>query len=80
MAHFVYAIPCKPGTRGLTQYVGTRQNNGVMYESRVTTTPHLTEARVFNTAGAASNAGRRVDERGKAVPVTIVIDTLSALR
>lgn len=71
MSHWVFRIPAPKGTRGLARFIGTRKNTGRMYMSRVSTTPFLAEARVFNTAQASSNAGNRVDPRGEATEVSV---------
>jgi hypothetical protein len=72
VSHYVYRIPCPPGTRGITQFLGTRKATYVLrHEARSTLTPHLLEARVFNTSAAANKAGRRVNPAGKAEKVTL---------
>lgn len=69
--HWVYRTPYEPKTGGGELYVGTRKNNGRMYESRVTTTCLLAEARVFNTKSAATNAGRAAGLKGEAIGVEV---------
>ena len=67
MSHYVFKLD-----RG--GYVGTRKNNGRMYESRPTSSDDLSDARVFNTKAAASRAGSALGEHGKAVFVALVME------
>lgn len=62
--HWVFRL--KPGG-----YVGTRKNNGRLYESRPSAAATLDEARVFNTKASASRAGRALGAEGEAVAVTV---------
>ncbi len=55
-------------------YVGVRKETGRLYEKRPTLTGDLSEARVFNTKAAATNAGKAANAVGKAVPVTLHIN------
>lgn len=54
-------------------YVGTRKNNGRMYESRPTAADQMLDARVFNTKAAASRAGGALGEDGEALAVDIFL-------
>ena len=54
-------------------FVGTRKNNGRLYESRPTAADGLNEARVFNTKAAASRAGSALGEYGSAVAITLMV-------
>jgi hypothetical protein len=67
MSHFVFALDGGG-------YVGTRKNNGRMYESRPSASPALSEARVFNTRAAASRAGSALGENGHAHKVFICLE------
>ena len=49
MPHFVFVTDDG-------EYIPTRKNTGQMYVSRVTLSPDISGARIFNTAGAARNA------------------------
>jgi hypothetical protein len=66
MAHFVFAIDGGG-------YVGTRKNNGKLYESRPSAAADITEARVFNTKAAASRAGGSLGQQGKALAVSLTV-------
>lgn len=67
MGHFVFEL-----ARG--GYVGTRKNNGQLYESRPTAAAMLEEARIFNTKAAASRAGNALGKPGQARAVRLVLD------
>ena len=64
MAHYVFRIDGGG-------YVGTRKNNGRMYESRPSASDGLAHARVFNTKAAATRAGNALGESGESVEVVI---------
>lgn len=66
MSHFVFALDGGG-------YVGTRKNNGRMYESRPTASPTLSEARVFNTKAAATRAGSALGACGVAREVSVAL-------
>lgn len=66
MSHFVFRLE-----RG--GYVGTRKNNGRMYESRPSAVAELSEARVFNTKAAASRAGSALGQSGEAREVWVCL-------
>jgi len=67
MSHFVFALDGGG-------YVGTRKNNGRMYESRPSASPTLSEARVFNTRAAATQAGAALRQSGHAHEVFICLE------
>lgn len=58
MSHFVFKLDSGG-------FVGTRKNNGRMYESRPSAVAELSEARVFNTKAAASRAGSALSQAGE---------------
>lgn len=66
MAHFVFALDSGG-------YVGTRKNNGRMYESRPSAASGLSDARVFNTRAAATRAGGALGQAGQAVEVCVCL-------
>lgn len=66
MSHFVFQLESGG-------YVGTRKNNGRMYESRPSASQELSDARVFNTKAAASRAGSALGEAGEPREVWICL-------
>ena len=66
MAHFVYE--CEDGS-----FISTRKNTGRVYECRVTTSETLDNARIFNTKGAATNAGNQAGKESKTVRVGVML-------
>ncbi len=65
--HWIFGLRAGP-------WVGTRKNNGNMYESRTVLAKDLREARVFNTKSAATRAGNDCGAKGEAIAVTILIE------
>lgn len=66
MSHFVFQLDGGG-------FVGTRKNNGRMYESRPSASQELRDARVFNTKAAATRAGSALGEAGEAKEVWICV-------
>lgn len=64
VAHYVFRIDGGG-------YVGTRKNNGRLYESRPSSAMQISDARVFNTKAAASRAGGALGVSGDAKPVIV---------
>lgn len=54
-------------------FVGTRKNNGNMYESRTVLVDEISDARIFNTRGAATRAGSDCGCKGEALEVSVAL-------
>lgn len=68
MPHFVFELDCGG-------YVGTRKYTSEMYVCRTSVAEKLDQARVFNTAAAATRSGRDAGFDGKAARVMLSIQS-----
>jgi hypothetical protein len=55
-----------------SKFVGVRKETGNLYEKRPTVVTLLSEARIFNTKAAATNAGKAAGEEGQSVQVAVI--------